>query len=127
MLKGDVRAQGQHARKRQTAVPDAALAKSLEPTPENRPAFAVDEAVGGVEGVSAVDEAAAFRSESACVGVERAGGILDPAKVVRVALEKATSTAAMILTTDAIVLTERMGGLEKRDGRGTLRGVDLEP
>ncbi len=55
------------------------------------------------------------------------GGILDPAKVVRVALEKATSTAAMILTTDSIVLTERMGGLEKRDGRGTLRGVDLEP
>jgi chaperonin GroEL (HSP60 family) len=55
------------------------------------------------------------------------GGILDPAKVVRVALEKATSTAAMILTTDAIVLTERMGGLEKRDGRGALRGVDLEP
>jgi chaperonin GroEL len=55
------------------------------------------------------------------------GGILDPAKVVRVALEKATSTAAMILTTDAIVLTERMGGLVKRGGRGTLRGVDLEP
>jgi chaperonin GroEL len=55
------------------------------------------------------------------------GGVLDPAKVVRVALEKASSTAAMILTTDAIVLTERMGGLEKRDGRGALRGVDLEP
>jgi chaperonin GroEL len=55
------------------------------------------------------------------------GGILDPARVVRVALEKAASIAAMILTTDAIVLTERMGGLEKRDGRGALRGVDLEP
>jgi hypothetical protein len=25
------------------------------------------------------------------------------------------------------VAVERMGGLEKRDGRGALRGVDLEP
>ena len=25
------------------------------------------------------------------------------------------------------VAVERMGGLEKRDGRGALRGIDLEP
>jgi chaperonin GroEL len=56
-----------------------------------------------------------------------AGGILDPTKVIRVALEKATSTATMILTTDAIILTERMGRLEKRNGRGALRGADTEP
>jgi chaperonin GroEL len=37
----------------------------------------------------------------------RKAGILDPAKVLRVALEMAASTAAMLLTTDVVVLTKR--------------------
>jgi chaperonin GroEL len=32
------------------------------------------------------------------------GGIIDPAKVIRVALENSVSTAAMFLTTDAVVV-----------------------
>jgi chaperonin GroEL len=31
-------------------------------------------------------------------------GIIDPAKVIRVALENAVSTAAMFLTTDAVIV-----------------------
>jgi chaperonin GroEL len=56
-----------------------------------------------------------------------AGGILDSTKVMRIALEMAASTAAMILTTDAVVLTSRLGKLERRNGRGRLQGADTEP
>jgi chaperonin GroEL len=37
----------------------------------------------------------------------RQAGIVDPAKVIRVALEMAASTARMVLTTEAVVLTRR--------------------
>ena len=37
----------------------------------------------------------------------RAAGIIDPTKVLRLALEMAASTAAMVLTTEAVVLTQR--------------------
>ena len=39
----------------------------------------------------------------------RAAGIIDPAQVLRLALEMAAGTAAMLLTTEAVVLTKRMG------------------
>ena len=39
----------------------------------------------------------------------RAAGIVDPTKVQRLTLEMAASTAAMILTTEAVVLTKRRG------------------
>ena len=38
----------------------------------------------------------------------RAAGIIDPAQVLRLALEMAAGTAAMLLTTEAVVLTKRM-------------------
>jgi len=71
----------------------------------------------------------AFDAITGRIVAVRDAGILDPAKVVRVALEMAGSTAAMALTTGAIVLTERMGALEApREGRqGTLRGTSIEP
>jgi chaperonin GroEL len=39
----------------------------------------------------------------------RAAGIVDPTKVLRKTLEMAASTAALVLTTEAVVLTRRKG------------------
>ena len=71
----------------------------------------------------------AFDALSGEIVATREAGILDPAKVARVALEMAASNAAMTLTTDAIVLTERYGGFTKpRDGgEGTLVGTSITP
>ena len=56
-------------------------------------------------------------------------GIIDPVKVTRTAVQNASSIAAMILTTDALVADkpekkDTMGGMAGMDGMGGMGGMD---
>ncbi|MDD3262282.1 MAG: chaperonin GroEL [Candidatus Absconditabacteria bacterium] len=56
------------------------------------------------------------------------GGIIDPAKVIRVALENAVSTAAMFLTTDAVIVDspkKEEPHVHAPAGMGGMGGMDM--
>lgn len=56
------------------------------------------------------------------------GGIIDPAKVIRVALENAVSTAAMFLTTDAVIVDspkKEEPHMHAPAGMGWMGGMDM--
>lgn len=51
-------------------------------------------------------------------------GIIDPSKVIRVALENAVSTAAMFLTTDAIIVENPKKEEHNHEAAG-MPGMDM--
>ena len=53
----------------------------------------------------------------------KTAGIIDPAKVTRVALENAASVAAVILLTEAVVVDKPEDKKDSQDGFGNMMGM----
>jgi chaperonin GroEL len=87
----------------------------------------VDGAVVAGKVMESGDERFGFDAQSERYGDLIKWGIIDPAKVVRVALEDAASVAGLLITTEAMVADKRepkgAGGMSDMGGMGGMGGM----